>query len=264
MSLPVAQAFGPALGPENADPKVCATTFVKGVLYGEKTTLTNGGARRFWCALCVAIVVMAGVMRTSAEVIDRLMAVVTNQPILLSDVSAARLLNLVDIDPGATDPTAAVLDRLIDRTLMLTEVDRYQPPEPATQAIDARVDEIQNRLGSPAAFDAVMTSTGMTRDRLRQFIRDDLRITIYLNQRFGSSAEPSESEIQTYYRDHAAEFMVGGKPMPFEAAAPVIKLRLGQVRRETLIRDWLTSLRKRADLRVLYVSPNAAGAVRAR
>jgi hypothetical protein len=207
---------------------------------------------------------MAGMIPIYGDVIDRLMAVVANQPILLSDVNAARLLSLVDIDPAATDATAAVLDKIIDRTLMLTEVDRYQPPEPASQAIDARVEEIQNRLGSPAALDSVLTSTGMTRDRLRQFIRDDLRIAIYLNQRFGSSAEPSDSEIQTYYRDHAAEFMVGGKPMPYEAAAPVIKLRLGQVRRESLVRDWLTSLRKRADVRVLYVSPNASGALRAR
>jgi hypothetical protein len=219
---------------------------------------------RLWWTACVAVAIMAGITPTSAEVIDRLMAVVTNQPILMSDVNVARLLNLVDIEPSATDRTAAVLDELIDRTLMLTEVDRYQPPEPASAAIDARVQEIQNRLGSAAALDTVLTSTGMTRDRLREYIRDDLRITIYLNQRFGSSAEPSESEIQTYYRDHAAEFSVGGKPMPYETAAPVIRLRLGQVRRETLIKDWLASLRKRGDVRVLYVSPSPSAGVTVR
>src|SRR5215470_5941849 len=110
-----------------------------------RTRLTNSPWRIWWAA-CVAAGVMAGVTRTSAEVIDRLVAVVANQPILMSDVNAATLLNLVEVEPAATDRTAAVLDKLIDRTLMLTEVDRYQPPEPASQAIDARVEEIQNRL----------------------------------------------------------------------------------------------------------------------
>jgi hypothetical protein len=64
-----------------------------------------------------------------AEVIDRVLAVVDTQIITLSDVRAAVRFALVPQDV-AVDPIAAVMQRLIDRRLMLAEVDRYAPPEP--------------------------------------------------------------------------------------------------------------------------------------
>ena len=77
----------------------------------------------------------------SGEIIDRIMAVVLQQPLLLSDVNAALSLQLVQVAPGSADPRVVVLDRLIERTLMLGEVERYQPPEPAPAEMDARVRE---------------------------------------------------------------------------------------------------------------------------
>ena len=60
-----------------------------------------------------------------------------------------------------------MLDRLIDRTLMLAEVDRFQPPEPAPVEITLRIDELEQRAGSPAAFDKALAVTGMTREQLQ-------------------------------------------------------------------------------------------------
>jgi hypothetical protein len=204
-----------------------------------------------WIAgVVLAALIPAGSI--SAEVIDRGMAVVLGQPILLSDVNAAMLFGLVQPQPNVADPIGSALDRLIERQLMLAEVDRYQPPEPAAQEIDTRVTEIERRFGTPEKLDMALAGTGTTRDRLRQYIRDDLRITTYLNQRFGASAEPSDEDVRTYYREHQSEFTSGGRPMPFEAAANVIRLRLGQERRQSLINEWLATLRRRADVRVLY------------
>ena len=189
----------------------------------------------------------------SGEVIDRIMAVVHQQPVLLSDVNAALSLQLVPVPSGSADPLAVVLDRLIERTLMLGEVERYQPPEPAPAEIDARVAETEARVGSPDAVSRSMAATGMTPDRLRQYVRDDLRLTTYLNQRFGTSSQPSDAEIRLY-REHPSEFTVGGQLQPYEAVTAAIRERLAQSRRATLIADWTASLRKRADVTVLYVA----------
>ena len=89
---------------------------------------------------------------TSVEVIDRIMAVVLQQPILLSDVNAALSLQLVEVPPDTTNRLAVALDRLVERTLMLSEVERYQPPEPAAAEIDARIAEIARRVGSADAM----------------------------------------------------------------------------------------------------------------
>jgi hypothetical protein len=120
-----------------------------------------------------------------ADVIDRIMAVVGGQPIMLSDVHFAIQFGLIAPPPAAADPVGFVLTRLIERVLMLAEVDRFQPPEPDPIEITIRIDDLRARSGSEAAFDRALGVTGASRDQLRRYIRDDLRIATYLNQRFG-------------------------------------------------------------------------------
>src|SRR6185436_4581578 len=129
-----------------------------------------------------------------ADTIDRIMAVVDGQLITLSDVTSALQFHLVDPPPGTADPVAYTVDRLLERTLVLAEVDRFQPPEPDPIEMTVRIDELERRAGSPAAFDKLLAMTGMTRDRLRRHIRDDLRITTYKNQRFGANTPPGERD----------------------------------------------------------------------
>jgi hypothetical protein len=177
--------------------------------------------RRVARLLCVwtAVAILAAGVRPAAlaerEVIDRIMAVVSGQPIMLSDVNAALDFHLVSFSTDAADPVSAVLDRLIDRTLMLAEVERYQPPEPAPGAVSARMADVERQVGSEAAFERDLAATGQTREQLRRYVRDDLRIAAYLEQRFG-------------YTDRA--------------------------RRDQAIADWVQSLRKRSEVSVLYLA----------
>ena len=149
-----------------------------------------------------------------AEIIERIMAVVAGQPVLLSDVNAALQFRQVDPPAGTADARAYALDRLIERTLILTEVDRFQPPEPAPVEINLRVEELEQRAGSATAFTKALAVTGMTRERLRRLIRDDLRIETYLNQRFGTNPNLAE--------------------------------------RSGAIATWIAELRRRAEITVLY------------
>ena len=150
-------------------------------------------------------------------VIDRIMAVVGGQPIMLSDVELSLQFQLVDVPQGDPDALASALNRLIERTLILAEVDRFQPPEPDPIEITIRVDDMQRRAGSAAAFDKALAVTGTSREQLRRYIRDDLRITTYLNQRFVAVADPNQ--------------------------------------RKTAIAAWVAELKRRADISVLYRSP---------
>jgi hypothetical protein len=126
------------------------------------------------------------------EVIDRIMAVVGQQPITLSEVTAASQFQIVEVPPGAADPAGSTLERLIDRTLMLTEVDRFLPPEPDPIEITLRVDQMQARAGSAEEFARSLAVTGTTLEQLRRLVRDNLRIATYLNQRFGTLIDPAE------------------------------------------------------------------------
>jgi hypothetical protein len=140
----------------------------------------------------VAVLSVLLVLSPAADVIDRIMAVVGRQPITLSEVAAARQFDLVPVPPAERDATGYVVDRLIDRSLMLVEVDRFQPPEPDATEIAAQIDRLQARFGSADGFEKALATTGTTRDQLRRYVRDTLRMQIYVNQRFGTILDPVE------------------------------------------------------------------------
>ena len=159
--------------------------------------------------LCAAL----GLAAVRAETIDRVLAVVAGQLITLTDVRAAIDLRLQTTD-GAPDPVRAVLTKLIDRELILAEVDRYAPPEPTAEAVNREVERVLARFESQAALDAAMARSGIDEKHLRETLRQDLRMRAYLEQRFTAASD----------------------------------------RRQSLVDDWLAGLRRRAEIVDLYLS----------
>ena len=155
------------------------------------------------------LMLIAMIATAQPDILDRTLALVGGQSITLSDVRAAIELGLAE---GSTDIAATTL-RLVDRELILREVQRYSPASPAESAVDSRVSEIAKRFASPIAFMKVLETHGFTEARLRAWVRDDLRTEGYLAQRF-ASAETAE-------------------------------------RRRELVVDWLSDLRRRTDVVIL-------------
>jgi hypothetical protein len=114
------------------------------------------------------------------DLIDRTLAIVGGRTITLSDARTAVALGLVE----GSSVSREVVDRLVDRELMLREADRYEPPEPTPAAIEARLAEVGGRLGSAGERARALASGGFSETRLRAWIRDDLRVAGYLQQRF--------------------------------------------------------------------------------
>src|SRR5687768_6454311 len=106
---------------------------------------------RFQIGVLLSIVLSAFAARAgSAEVIERVLAVAAGDVILLSDVIAARDFGLVT-PRGAADPVREILSRLIERALVLAEVDRYAPPEPEARAVDDALQTVRGRFPTPQA-----------------------------------------------------------------------------------------------------------------
>src|SRR5262245_5852763 len=125
-----------------------------------------------------------------AESTGRVLAVVQGVVITLSDATAAADLGLVTIGP-TEDPLGAALAKLIDRQLILAEVERYAPSEPAPDAIDERVQAVRARFPSADAYHAALNRSGLDDGRVRQLLRDELRIEAYLDQRLPADRRAS-------------------------------------------------------------------------
>ena len=146
------------------------------------------------------------------QVIDRLVAVVGNDPIFLSDVRDVTRLSLFDPagmlasiseTDGATEEERA-LQRLINRRLVLAEVARYSQLPPAEADVARAMTAWQERAGTPPpAHDAAA---------VRAFLIETIRIDGYIEQRFGATTRQARVDA---------------------------------------VRDWLRGLRERAAIRIL-------------
>lgn len=204
-------------------------------------------------AIAASVALLLGAASISAgEIIDRILAVVEGQLITLSDVRAVTRLGL-ESGTGAADPVRAVLDRLIARQLMLVEVERYAPPEPSAEAIEAGVAVIRGRFPDALAFETTLHQVGMTNEQLRRYVADELRTESYLQQRFTAAIQPTDDEVAGYYRVNAEAFTRNGVLAPYESVRVEARTRLIEERRTAMVEEWVAGLRRRADIVDLYI-----------
>jgi hypothetical protein len=72
---------------------------------------------------------------------------------------------------------------------MLAEMRRSDSPEPSDQAVVSRYAEWQRRIGTTDVT-GLLEQAGMSDAGLRAWLRDDLKLQLYLDQRFnGRQAE---------------------------------------------------------------------------
>ena len=199
----------------------------------------------------IFILVAVASAHSRAEIIDRILAVVEGQLITLSDVRAVTRLRL-ESAPQGSDPIQVVLDKLIDRQLILVEVDRYAPPEPSTVEIDAQLLMVQKPYGDALAFEIVLGQLGWARDDVRRYVRDELRIERYLQQRFNATIQPTDDELAAFYRIHADGFSKDGVLAPYADVREKVRSGFVSERRSVLVREWLAGLRRRANIQQLY------------
>jgi len=202
-------------------------------------------------AIALFCLVALASVSVRAEVIDRVLAVAAGEVITLSDVMAARDLGL-ESSGSSPDPIGAVLSKLIDRELVLAEVDRYAPPEPTADAVDHQLEVVRARFPSPDAYASALAASGIDELHLRRILRENLRIQAYESQRF-TVPPPSDEELAQYYRAHSQDFTRDGKLAPLDAVRPQVTQALGSERRATMIEDWVSGLRRRADVLDLYL-----------
>jgi hypothetical protein len=225
-----------------------------------RRTGPNDKHRSFCVVLCFSVALLVLVRfsvapltgaQPSAVVIDRILAVVNGSVITLSDVQAARRFGLIP-DGASTDVQVAV-DRVIDRRLALVEVERYAPPEPPKESIDASLAEARARFKSEAAFAAALAETGLTIEQLGRHYRDNLRQEAYQQLRFSFALHPSDEEAVAYYRANQERFKRGGVLPPYDEVRAPVRAALIADKRAALIRDWIGGLRRRANIIILPI-----------
>src|SRR5579883_1210839 len=97
---------------------------------------------------------------SAQEVIDRIIARVENDVILLSDLrNLQRYQLLVD---GNQESDALALDRLIDQWIVRSEANASRFPQPGSDEIDRGLERLRKSFDSPAEYEARKKASGLT------------------------------------------------------------------------------------------------------
>jgi hypothetical protein len=127
----------------------------------------------------VMCVVAAGL--AAQTVLDQVLVRFGGDIITQLDVRQARLLKLVTV---TSDSDQAYAEALVNRRLILADLKRTPAVEPTPEAIEGKLRQWKDSLGPGADVPALLERAGMTDAGLRGWMRDDLRVQAYLDERF--------------------------------------------------------------------------------
>jgi hypothetical protein len=196
----------------------------------------------------VFLVLTAGSARQ--DIIDKVVATVDGQIIMLSDVRAVTELGVLVMGSNEGSETQATF-RLINRILILVEVDRFVVSEPRQTEIQRRIDEVKEHHLTVKAFETAWKSVGMTEERLYRLIRNDLRIESYLRQRFTSTEEPTNAELVQHHKENQDLYIRSGSRILFNDVRELVRDDLLEERRQVIIQNWIARLRESVE--IVYV-----------
>jgi len=179
------------------------------------------------------------------EVVDRIVARVENDIILLSDVKELRgYQELVD---GKSESQSVILDRLIDQWIVRSEAELAQFPQPNDLEIDSGVSRVVKSFTSAGEYEARKKQIGLRDAEVRKIVAAQLYLSNYLDSRFRPSAQINEQAIEDFYQNKVVPRAKarGQEPPSLDAARDIIQEALVQSDINEQADRWLKESRAR-------------------
>jgi hypothetical protein len=216
------------------------------------------------CALAAGVAAGAGPGFAAAaqedatqppRLVDRVVAVVDEDPILDSDIERLLRLGLLEAVAGEKpdDQRRRALDLLIEQRLRLHEVDRFGFEETPLGLLDRQMEETRSRFPSEEAFRAELLRLGLDETSLRQLLARQLSVFAYVEERLGPRVFVSVDDIARYYNEELVpELQRGGAraaDLPtLESVRESIRAVLRERRLNEELDRWTADLRSKADV----------------
>ena len=179
------------------------------------------------------------------EVVDRIVARVENDVILLSDVRAlSRYQQFLD---GKSESDARVLDRLIDQWIVRTEADVSRSPRPSEADIDHDLSRVRNSFDSEQEYEARRKQAGLNEQDVRAMVASQLYLSNYLDSRFRPAVQIDPKQIEDFYQTAVVPRAKarGQDPPTLDAARDTIQEALIQNGINQQAEQWLKESRLR-------------------
>jgi len=201
-------------------------------------------------AIFIGFLSMPGTIRAQ-EVIDRIIARVETDIILLSDVR--QLSHYQAFLDGKAQSDADVLNRLIDQWIVRNEAGVARFPQPSEDDVNRSIERLKRSFSTPEEFESRQKQSGITDDEIRRFVRAQLYLSNYLDSRFRPSIQIDEKAVDDFYKTRVvprAESR-GQTPPTLENARDFIQEALVQRAINEQADRWLKESRTRVRVEIM-------------
>lgn len=191
--------------------------------------------------------------------VDRIVAVVDEDPILLSEVEEVIGLGLAARRPGESDAELRerVVDGLIEQRLRFHEVDRSGFQHVPVAEIEARMADLAAAFPDRAALRRRLAELGMTEEEVRQLVARQLAVLAYVEERLGARVFVGFDDIRAHYQETLVpDLERRGEPVPpLDEVREAVRAVLHEQRLNQELERWTEELRAEADVLVSPAPP---------
>lgn len=192
-----------------------------------------------------------------AQVVEEIVAVVRNPPsapprvVTLTKLTEEARVALVS--RGATAAATGTLDRaalraalewLLDQMLVADEAARLRIDEVPRQEVLDELRRFRARFEEPEAYEHFLAANELAEEELLVTLARMVRVQRYVESRVGREARVGEDEVDRWLRDRGAPSVAG-------AAREAARAQLVEDRARAHVKELLSELRGRAEIRVL-------------
>ena len=179
------------------------------------------------------------------EVVDRIVARVENDIILLSDVR--ELEEYQELVNGKSESESAIVDRLIDQWIVRSEAELSRFPEPKSEEIDREVSRVVKSFASAEEYEARKKQSGLNDSEVRKIVTAQSYLNKYLDSRFRPSAQIDEKAVEDFYQSAVVPRAKarGQEPPTLDASRDFIQEALVQSDIDEQAARWLKESRDR-------------------
>src|SRR3990170_5762190 len=173
---------------------------------------------------------------TQAVLVDRIAGTIDGEVITYSDVRIEKMLGLSE------GSDREILQRLIDRRLLLREAERFKITEgdEDIQKARKRLGDIKTRMGEGQLLE-ILREYSLTEADILRMMREEILSEKFVNFRVNFFVVISNETVNAYYNDHQDEF----RGRTLEEVHNQIKDLLFQIESRRRLEEYIEQLKKK-------------------
>jgi hypothetical protein len=203
----------------------------------------------------VGLACWCGAAAQGQRAVDRIVALVEGEPILLSEVQElGRFQRLVE---GKSASEEQLLARLIEQWIVAREAEAARFAKPAAAEVEREFQRLAQQAGSPVTFPLRLRELGLAPEAVRRLLERQLYFARFLDYRFRPAALVEEAAVEKYYREElTAQLAARGERVPrLETVHEQIEELLIQREISARAGQWLDDAKSRLRIERRWASP---------